>query len=70
VKVRYAYEHNGQIVHTGTWDTNHKTAAALADALADIPKAKRVDYVLAWGPGNDSNQPDARVRQRAESGVG
>lgn len=65
MQIRYAYEHLGKVDHRGTFDTGHQTAKAFAEALADIPKARAVDFVLVWLPGNDSNQPDARVRQRA-----
>lgn len=70
MRIRYAYEHLGRVDHRGTFDTDHQSARAFAEALADVPKGIAVDYVLVWMPGNDSNQPDARVRQRADSGVG
>lgn len=69
MEIRYAYEFRGRVVHRGTETTGHQTARAFAEALADIPKRPMVDHVLVWLPGNDTNQPDARVRQRAECGV-
>lgn len=69
MNIRYAYECQGRIVHRGEETTGHQTVRAFAEALADVPKRPRVDHILVWAPGNDTNQPDVRVPQRAQCGV-